>query len=198
MRIGGDKVIPVDVRIISATNKDLKKLTRKGNFREDLYYRLDVLQIKLPPLRERREDIKPLVDHFLKKHGVYYGKCNIQITENAIKFLEVMELCGNIRELANICEKLVVLSDTDRLDEEVIQRILNFESNTFKISPNKEEYNEFPSEYDDKLIGVGRLNKETIENALRKMKYNKVKTAKYLGISRSTLYSYINELEIIL
>lgn len=193
MRLGGDRVIPVNVRIITATNKDLKELIIKGNFRQDLYYRLDVLKLKLPALRERKEDIGLLAEQFLKKHGKTLNKINIKITDSAIKILEGFEFFGNIRELSNICERLVVLSKSSTINEEDVKRIIILESSQNITSNNIEEREQLSHDNYGRVLSTGELSKEKIENALKLMKYNKIKTSKYLGISRSTLYNYIKE-----
>lgn len=196
MRLGGDRVIPVDARIISATNKDLRELITRGEFREDLYYRLNVLKIKLPSLRERKEDIRLLVEHFIKIYGIYFGKCNTLIIDEAVRVLEDLDFHGNIRELANMCERLVVLNRTDIIDEQAVQRILLMEGNTNTISQQKQENNQISCEDCKKIVNIQQIGRESIEYALQKMKYNKMKTAKYLGVSRSTLYNYIKEFDI--
>ena len=110
MRLGGMETIKVDVRIVAATNCDLKEMVEEGRFREDLYYRLHVINIWLPPLRDRKEDIPPLVQHFLEKYGAENGKAGIEITPDALDLLMDYSWPGNIRELENTIERAVVLS----------------------------------------------------------------------------------------
>ncbi len=109
-RVGGEKEIPVDVRIIAATNKNLKEEIAQGKFREDLYHRLSVILLEVPALRERKEDIPALVDHFLQESSKSQGKKTPEISEEAIKALKDLEWSGNIRELRNVVERLVILS----------------------------------------------------------------------------------------
>ncbi len=109
-RVGGEKSIKVDVRVLAATNKDLRKEIQNGNFREDLYHRLSVIIIHVPSLRERAEDIPLLVDHFLKQVADEYGTTPKKITDEAIKELKGRDWTGNIRELRNIVERLVIMS----------------------------------------------------------------------------------------
>ncbi|MEP5612206.1 MAG: sigma-54 dependent transcriptional regulator [Cyclobacteriaceae bacterium] len=109
-RVGGDKSIEVNVRVLSATNKDLKKEIAEGNFREDLYHRLSVMIIQVPPLRERSEDITQLVDYFLDQVAEEYGAQRKQIDANALKLLQAFKWTGNIRELRNVVERLVIMS----------------------------------------------------------------------------------------
>lgn len=109
-RVGGEKEIPVDVRIMAATNKNLKDEIAKGRFREDLYHRLSVIVLEVPPLRDRTEDIPELVQHFLQQSSETQGKKIPEISEEAIKALQGLEWSGNIRELRNVVERLVILS----------------------------------------------------------------------------------------
>jgi len=110
-RVGGDKSIDVNVRVLAATNKDLKKEIANGNFREDLYHRLSVMIIQVPPLRERSEDITLLVDHFLDQVAEEYGAQRKQIDPDALKLLQGYKWTGNIRELRNVVERLVIMSN---------------------------------------------------------------------------------------
>ncbi len=126
MRLGATETIKVDVRILAATNADLRKLVAEGRFREDLYYRLNVISLSLPPLRGRREDIPQLLDHFLKKFGKENGRDNLQFTPDALKALMDHDWPGNVRELENAVERAVVLSSgpslgRDLLPEPVVQ-----------------------------------------------------------------------------
>lgn len=109
-RVGGDKEIKVNVRVVAATNKDLKEEIKKGNFREDLYHRLGVILIKVPPLNERREDIPLLVEHFLEQIANEYGEPKKKIDTGAIKELQQHDWTGNIRELRNVVERLIIMS----------------------------------------------------------------------------------------
>jgi DNA-binding NtrC family response regulator len=112
-RVGGDKAISVDVRVIAATNKDLKKEIEEGNFREDLYHRLSVILIHVPPLKERKDDIPLLVDKFLADIAEEYGANQKKVSPEAIDKLKEMEWTGNIRELRNVTERLVIMSETE-------------------------------------------------------------------------------------
>ncbi len=129
-RVGGVSDIKVDVRIISATNKDLQDLIEKGRFREDLYFRLNVLSVKIPPLRERRDDVPILVDHFLKK----YAGDKKQFSENAIELLENYQWKGNVRELENIIERVVLLCDSEIIGVEHLPEEIGSVSTAERIS----------------------------------------------------------------
>ncbi|RMA57912.1 sigma-54-dependent transcriptional regulator [Ulvibacter antarcticus] len=118
-RVGSDKDIKVDVRVVAATNKDLKKEIAEGNFREDLYHRLAVILIKVPPLNERREDIPLLVDYFTKKIAEEHGTSQKFFSEKALKLLQEYDWTGNIRELRNVVERLIILGGTKVSEEDV-------------------------------------------------------------------------------
>ena len=110
-RVGGDKDIVVNARVIAATNKDLKKEIAEGRFREDLYHRLSVIVIKVPSLKERKDDVPLLVDKFLDEIAVNYGNKKKSINNDALKLLAQNEWSGNIRELKNVIERLVIMSE---------------------------------------------------------------------------------------
>jgi len=120
MRLGGTETIKVDVRIVAACNQDLFVLVREGRFREDLYHRLNVISIKLPPLRERREDIPLLVDHFLRRYCEENGRKPLHFTNAAMKLMMDYEWSGNVRELENVVERSVVLATGDQLDTDLL------------------------------------------------------------------------------
>jgi len=120
MRLGGTDTIRVDVRIIAATNADLRKLVQENKFREDLFYRLKVINITLPPLRERKEDIPLLVDHFLKKFAQENGRGELRLLPEALKVMMDYDWPGNVRELENAVERAVVLSNGSELGRETL------------------------------------------------------------------------------
>src|SRR3989304_4136527 len=120
MRLGGVDTIKVDVRIIAATNSELKQLVDQGGFREDLYYRLNVINITLPALRQRKEDIPLLVNHFLVKYGEENGRPNLTIEREALQVLVEYEWPGNVRELENVIERAVVLAEGTTIDRRLI------------------------------------------------------------------------------
>ena len=114
MRLGGVETIKVDVRIIAATNVDLRRMMEEGKFREDLFYRLHVITVQLPPLRERKDDIPLLVQHFLEKYGEENHKPHLELTPEALDLLMEYDWPGNVRELENVIERAVVLSHRHR------------------------------------------------------------------------------------
>ena len=118
VRLGSNNEISVDVRLVCATNKNIDEEVHKGNFREDLFYRLNVIRIHVPPLRERKDDIPTLVDHFIKNHSQKEGKSIKGITDEAIKNIVKYDVPGNIRELGNIIERSIVLARGDYITKE--------------------------------------------------------------------------------
>ena len=134
IRLGDTQVKKVDVRIITATNKDMTQLVKEGNFREDLFYRLNVFPVKLPPLRERREDIPLLVNHFVKK---FAGK-DIKIHSSAIKKLSGYYWPGNVRQLINVIQRSLILTDSDQITDEHI--ILEEESDVDNFSGTLKDF----------------------------------------------------------
>ena len=120
MRLGGMETIKVDVRIIAATNVDLRQMMEEGRFREDLFYRLHVISIQLPPLRERKDDIPLLVQHFLQKYGEENRKTGLELTPDALDLLTEYDWPGNVRELENVIERAVVLTPGPRIGVELI------------------------------------------------------------------------------
>lgn len=137
MKIGGDKVIKIDVRLIAATNENLKSLMKEGKFRKDLYYRINTLPIIIPPLRERKEDIVPLVNYFLKLYNEKYNR-EVEVSPKVIELLEEYSWPGNIRELKNIIERFVVLSAKNVIGEDEFNMLINLDmidNETDDLSP---------------------------------------------------------------
>ena len=178
-RVGGEKTIKINPRIISATNKDLEKMVKEEKFREDLYYRLNVVEIKIPPLRERKEDIAILLHHFLDEMCRENGKPRLTLSKEAYKILENYRWKGNIRELKNTVENMVVLSDSSIIGKEDIP---NYIVESAKNSNDDEDY---PL---DLTSAIEKLEIKNITKALEMSNGNKAKAAKILNIPRTTLY----------
>jgi DNA-binding NtrC family response regulator len=123
-RIGGNRTQTVDVRILAATNRDLRELVDQGEFRLDLYYRLNVFPITVPPLRRRKEDVPGLLNHFLRKMAHEYGR-NLFLTPGALDFLTASDWPGNVRELEHLVERLVIMAEGDRIDETLVRLALD-------------------------------------------------------------------------
>ncbi|MFA8344324.1 MAG: sigma-54-dependent transcriptional regulator [Rhodothermaceae bacterium] len=176
-RVGGEVTIPLKARILAATNRNLQKLVEQGKFREDLYYRLKVVTIDVPPLRERREDIPVLIDHFLKKINNELHKNVTKISDEVIEILTNHTWIGNVRELENTLMQAIVLSTGDILEKENV--LLRKDGNV-------------SSEFDDVTkYTISDVEKMHIDKMLKAVKWDKAKAAKFLGISLPTLYSKI-------
>jgi len=176
-RVGGSRNIKVDVRIIVATNKDLREEMKKGNFREDLLYRLDVIPIIVPPLRERKDDIPSLVEYFLEYFASEYGQKLKKITPEAIKMLETHDWPGNIRELRNVIERLVIMTPPDTINAR----------NLVVAEPTKEDYFAFTTLREAR----DAFEKTFITKKLEENNWNISKTAEILQIERSNLHKKI-------
>ena len=175
-RVGGTKSINIDVRIIAATNKDLNKMLRKGEFREDLFYRLNVVPINIPPLRERREDISQLIYKFLDEFNKKYDK-NKKISLDTINFLESYNWPGNVRELRNLIERFVVISDQNIID-------LDFLPKTIYKKKTKEE--NYLNELMPLKKAVAIAEKSILEKAFQKFKTT-YEVAEALKVSQPTV-----------
>jgi two-component system response regulator HydG len=180
-RVGSEETIHVDVRIMAATNKNLSELVQQDKFREDLYYRLHIIPIYLPPLRERKEDIPLLVNHFLKKLTSELNKPAKQITESAMERFISYHWPGNIRELENVLERAVVLCDREFIDIKDLP-ILN--SAASEKLPS-DVLDRFRLNLNDTLAAI---EKQLIERAMNEKAGNKSQAAKLLGIQTSLLY----------
>ncbi|MFN3568453.1 MAG: sigma-54 interaction domain-containing protein, partial [Caldimicrobium sp.] len=193
MRVGGTKFLKSDARIISATNKNLEEEVKRGNFRADLYFRLNTIVIKIPPLRERKEDIPLLFEHFINIKSKELGKSFKGFSKGFFQILLDYSWPGNVRELINVIERALVLSPDGYLSEEV----LNFLSvKGSKASIIKEGFLDDTSRderfYNAKSVKLLDLEREVILDALRKNNFNQTKTAEYLGISRK---QWINKMK---
>lgn len=179
--VGSNRPQEIDVRIIAATNKDMYSLVKKGAFREDLFYRLNVINIALPPLRERGDDILILAFHFLSKFAKELDKTGIRFTENALKVLKSYSWPGNIRELENLVQSLVVMANSDVIDVPDLPTYMRFSA--------------------AREVGINRtlaeVESEHIRNVLAGVDGNKSKAAEILGIDRKTLRRKLSEIELL-
>ena len=177
-RLGGTETIKVNVRVIAATNKDLSEEVKKGNFREDLYYRLNVIPINLPPLRERKGDIPLLVEYFLKRLSTQSGKGIKELSPGAMQSLINYNWPGNVRELENVLEYAFVLTKGKVIEAKALPPALRSSG----ISWNK-----------DKIASLEDNEKKFLIEMLNEFNWNKLQVAKRLGISRSTLYAKLKK-----
>ncbi len=174
MRLGSDEPIPIDIRLLCATNKNLENMVDQGLFREDLLYRINTIQIEVPPLRQRGNDIIVLADFFLKKFSAKYEKHGLKINQHAREKLMKYNWPGNIRELQHTVEKAVILSDSS---------ILKPEDFFFK--------HVFSSKFDDEHLTIEEMEKRMIVSAIDKSEGNMSLAAEKLGITRQTLYNKV-------
>jgi DNA-binding NtrC family response regulator len=189
-RVGGNETLSVDVRLICATQKDLREEIRKGSFREDLYYRLNVVPITLPPLRERRDDIFPLADHFIDKYSRKMGKEIDGLSREARALLLSYSFPGNIRELENMLERAIALIKGKVIQVEDLPDELCGQTSPARAICEKIRGSKTLSQ------AVSLLEKDYIQSILEKTKGKKGQAAEILGISRKTLWEKIKELEI--
>ncbi|HHI98017.1 MAG TPA: sigma-54-dependent Fis family transcriptional regulator [Thermodesulfatator atlanticus] len=185
-RIGGTKPIKVDIRVIAATNKDLEKEVKEGRFREDLYYRLNVIPIKLPPLRERLEDIPLLVEHFLARFSNRKKEPVQGISKEALECLMKHDWPGNVRELENVIERMVILSNGSQLTLEDVPEYILEKTGTVKTTAYVQEF-DIPDEGVHLPTLVAEFEKNLILKALEKTGWVKNRAAKLLRINRTTL-----------
>lgn len=185
-RVGGVKTIRVDMRIVAATNRDLKEAVKSGRFRSDLFYRLNVVPIHIPPLRERRGDISSYVEYFFNRFSTKYGKGTLKISPEIMPALISYDWPGNIRELENVMERMVLMSENEEIGCE-------------HLPP---EIQRTPPPTDSQTLkgtvdSVSRAaERQLIEEALDKTDQNRTKAAKLLGISRRTLQNKIKEYDL--
>jgi len=187
-RLGDDKVIPIDVRIIVSTNKKLIKLVRENKFRDDLYYRINVLNLEIPPLRERKEDISLLVNFFIKKYGYKFKKIVEGISEEGMRILENYDWPGNIRQLENVTERLVVRTKKSFILTNLVKEIMKLQYRGSMLNNYQKQNN-----LNYTLCGdLKNIEKTIIGEVIREEKGNKAAAARKLGISRTTLWRKLN------
>jgi two-component system, NtrC family, response regulator PilR len=190
MRLGGVETIKVDVRIIAATNVDLRRMVDDGRFREDLYYRLHVINVQLPALRERRDDIPLLVQHFLEKYGEENHKPHLELTPEALDLLMEHDWPGNVRELQNVIERATVLSPGNRIDADLVpenvRRSKRFQMPQFVVPPEGISYKDAEMAFQRGLI----------ESALEQASGVQKRAAELLQIKPTTLNEMIKRHDI--
>jgi DNA-binding NtrC family response regulator len=185
-RVGGNDVITVDVRVIAATNVDVKEAIEQGRFREDLYYRLNVIPIYVPPLSERKDDIPLLVDYFLEKFAREHGLGVKQMSDSAMHFMANYAWPGNVRELKNVIERLTIMVPSEIIELDDIKKHIesyDYEDTIVKDSSSLKKARE-------------QFEKEYIIKALKQFDKNVSATAKSLGIERTNLHRKIRQYHI--
>ena len=175
-KVGGEKTVRINARVISATNKDLKEEMKKNRFRDDLYYRINVVPISLPTLRERKSDIPLLVNHFLKQAARQYNRNSVVVSDRAMMLLTEYKWSGNVRELQNAIQFAFVKSSGDEITPDNLP---------MEINDNR---------FFQTIRGPSRkLDRVQVESAIKKTGGNKAKAARLLNVGRATLYRFIND-----
>jgi DNA-binding NtrC family response regulator len=169
--VGSSKTVKVDVRLISATNADLKAMCSEGKFREDLLYRLNAIEVKLPPLRERLEDLLPLANYFLGRHAIEFNRQEIKFSADAISAIETHSWPGNVREMDHTIQRGVLMAEGDTIEP-------------FHLGLNTQA----TSELDLDNMTLEEVELFVIKRALARAKGNIKQAADYLGLGRSSLY----------
>jgi DNA-binding NtrC family response regulator len=177
-KLGSTSTLTVNVRVIAATNRNLKAMIEDGTFREDLYYRLAVVPLQLPPLRDRHDDIPELAQHLFRKHKERHGLDNLRLTPSVMSHLSRHRWPGNVRELENLIERLVVLAVEDDISETDLP-------DEFRMNPQVRD--SFRLEMPEEGISLEAIERELLVKALDRFGWNQSQAARYLDISRRTL-----------
>jgi len=191
--VGGVQPIQTDVRFIAATNRNLRDEISAGTFREDLYYRLKVVYIRIPPLRERTEDIPLLVQHFLKKHETTVGKHVSRVTPDALEILQGYKWFGNVRELENVIMQAMIFSQSDTITSEALpsEIVQSVEKNSNRIPQTKEELQR------EKQLRYQKINAQLeyafLKNILQKARGNVSEAARITGYDRRQIQNLLKK-----
>jgi transcriptional regulator with PAS, ATPase and Fis domain len=180
MKVGSQKRIKLDIRIIASTNRDLQEAIKEGTFREDLYYRLSVVPIRLPPLRERTADIPMLVEHFIDKHNKMSGRQVQSISKRALETLSSYSWPGNVRQLEHTIERILILEDCEVIEPEHLPAIITQRQGEFQV-------------FSEEGFTLEELEKRYIQFILRRTKGKRQEAAHILGINRKTLGAKIKK-----
>ncbi len=198
-RIGGNQIIKVNTRIVAATNKDLREMVNRNRFREDLYYRLNVVPILLPPLRERREDIPLFIDHFINKFNTEFAR-DVNIDLKARLFLTNYQWPGNVRQLENVIKRLILLSTEKMVSMTDVISVLEFEEVGAQTGHRLPEISAGVSQasVDGSVKSIDEMEKEHLEKMLRHFNFNISITARALKISRKTMHNKLKKYKIVI
>jgi DNA-binding NtrC family response regulator len=180
MKVGSQKRIKLDIRIVASSNRDLKEAIKEGTFREDLYYRLSVVPIKLPPLRDRTGDVPLLVDHFLKMHSQKRNGRRRSVSKRALEMLSAYSWPGNVRELEHTIERILILEDSEVIEPEHLPTFISQRQGEFQV-------------FSEESFSLEELEKRYIQFVLRQTKGKRQEAARILGINRKTLTTKIKK-----
>ncbi len=209
-RVGGQKEVSVSARVIAATNQNLEQAISAGNFREDLFFRLSTISIHIPPLRERREDIPPLLEHFVEKLSHQHCNSKIKLSSDLMDLLINYHWPGNVREMENYLNRLSVLGNYQEIEQEIINNIKSKETkssepcsqnNSVELSEEEIDLggnnNEYPSLKEVRDQAVKKVEKMVIERVLRETNWNRKETSRRLKISYRALLYKMKAMEIL-
>jgi DNA-binding NtrC family response regulator len=191
-RLGGTRIIPIDVRIIAATNKDLEAMVTEGSFREDLYYRLSVFPIHIPPLRERRDDIEPLCNYFIKEFSEAFGRRPPVFSDRVLELFQSHPWNGNIRELRNVLERAMILSKGDRI---TTAHVILSGGPVARPVDNMGAQQMVEQLVRRHRVGLDELEKRYIHFAMEESGHNVSRAARLLGLSRATLRYRLDKID---
>lgn len=197
-RLGSNKPQKVDVRVVAATNKDLSEMVKEGTFRDDLFFRLNVVSIQMPPLRDRKEDIVLLVDSFLKEFGEENNKPDMELTQDAMQLLLDYDWPGNVRELRTAIEHGVVMSNTPKIGVRHLPVFLRDDSHSgFRTGSAKSTSPGIPPVVADEDLNIAAMEQKLIRLALERTNDNRTEAAQLLGISRRTMQRKLKEMGLV-
>lgn len=197
-RIGSNKPQKVDVRVVAATNKDLSEMVKEGTFRDDLFFRLNVVSIQMPPLRDRKEDIVLLVGSFLKEFGEENNKPDMELTQDAMQLLLDYDWPGNVRELRTAIEHGVVMSNTPKIGVRHLPVFLRDDSHSgFRTGSAKNTSPGIPPVVSDEDLNIAAMEQKLIRLALERTNDNRTEAAQLLGISRRTMQRKLKEMGLV-
>jgi serine/threonine-protein kinase PknK len=195
--LGSEEEFRVDVRLIAATSRDIRAAVRDGRFREELYYRINVIELPVPPLRERPEDIPVLVEHFLRKHGT--GRPDgrqVTLTKDAIAYLQTLPWPGNVRELENLVRRVLVLCEPGPIDAQRVSGLVSPAPDSVATARIPMEPVESPAELAELNRAQDDVERQTILGALHRARGNQTRAARMLGVHRNVLLRRMEKLGI--
>ena len=194
-RLGGNQVIKVDTRIVAASNRDLREMVKEGTFREDLYYRLNVVPVYLPPLKERKEDIPLFIDFFLDKFSTEFGR-EITLDLKSRLFLSDYSWPGNVRQMENVVKRLVLLSTEKIISIDTVKSVLEFEEAGSTFGITEPGISTFSIHGEGSIKSLEEMEKEYLEEVLKHFNYNISNTARALKVSRKTMHNKLKKYNI--
>ena len=197
-RLGSNKPQKVDVRVVAATNKDLSKMVKEGTFRDDLFFRLNVVSIQMPPLRDRKEDIVLLVEAFLKEFGEENNKSDMDMTQDAMQLLLDYDWPGNVRELRTAVEHGVVMSNSPKIGVRHLPMFLRDDSHSgFRPGTSTSAVSNVPAVVNEHDLNLATMEQKMIRLALERTGDNRTEAAQLLGISRRTMQRKLKEMSLV-